>query len=428
MGSGDDLINTLNRLLHSSGARVIGNDFLHMAQNSTNQPLGVSARGSGSNGTSGNSPNLGAILAGVADKFNGPGVKLGANLGSTIAQSLQPQDPMQTLYQQLLDQLTSNGSQPQAPNPADIMKQVQAAINPIYDQQAQQAEDQTGRYTKDVQGMYGALSKDYTEQAKVAQAQAKDAQDQVSQLYGQLRSNITGDYSRVSQDQAELFKSLGIESALPDVLGKENAPVQDALIAASQNQSQQQQRYTDIGNIDQTYYSEGAPNAILAGNEKSTGLLNDLQDYLQQVNAQRSSGIQSGYMDQLNQANSNYNQQQQTANSESARKQQMLWEMLQSQTNGKSATAQATPDSFLSSLPQETQQGVAQAFTQLQRSPEAVYGKVQDPRNPVPGTFVDTSPQWYMQQADQMYQNGQLDAATYQALQMYMQLYYKTGQ
>jgi hypothetical protein len=94
--------------------------------------------------------------------------------------------------------------------------------------------------------------------------------------------------------------------------------------------------------------------------------------------------------------------------------------MLQGQVNGKQQSL--TPDSFMSGLPPQVQQAVAGAYTQLQRSPEAVYGKVEDKRNPVPGTYVETTDQWYMAQADEMFKRGEIDATTLQALQMFLQL------
>ena len=81
-----------------------------------------------------------------------------------------------------------------------------------------------------------------------------------------------------------------------------------------------------------------------------------------------------------------------------------------------------TPDSFMASLDPRIQQSVAGAFTQLQRSPEAIYGKVEDPRNPVPGTFVETTPEWYLAQADEMLKRGQITPEQHQALLMYIQL------
>lgn len=363
-------------------------------------------------------------------KFNSPGLQFGKNIGGFLAGlgQQQQQDPITALYEQLLGQLSSPVAMPTAPNNADIMNQVKAAINPIYDQRANTARAQGDRAQADVQGMYGQLADDYERLAPQQAAQAKQAQDEISQVYGQLRSNIEGNYSRVSNDQAELFKSLGIEDALPDAMAGQSDVVNDALTAASENQAQQQQRYMDLGQADQTYYREGSPIATMAGNEYSRGILDQLTDYLNQNESERASGIQSSYLDQLGQATNNYNQQLQFAQSQQQNNQQMLFQMLQAQMQAQAQQSNqpVTADSFLSGLPNGVQQSTAGAYTQLERSPEAVYGKVEDPRNPVPGTFVETTPQWYMAQADKMYQSGQIDGPTYQALLQYLQLKYKS--
>lgn len=354
--------------------------------------------------------SLGSILGGAVSRLN-----------STQQQS---QDPLLSLYEQLLNQLQQPVNAPTGINTKDLMSQVQNALNPIYDQRAKAAQAQSDRGRAEVKDMYRALSNDYERLAPQQIQQAAEAQQQIEQLYGQLRSNIEGSYARVSNDQAELFKQLGIEDALPSVLEDQNAAVTDALTAASENQAQQEQRYADIGQMDSTYYREGSPIATMTGNEISTDMLNQLQDYLQQVEAERTSGIQTSYMDQLTQAQNQLAQQQQAAQSETARRQEMLWQMLQGQLQAGQQQTQLTPDTFMSQLPGNTQQSVASAFTRLQRSPEAIYGKVEDPRNPVPGTFVSTTPQWYMQQADEMLRRGEIDTVTHQALLMYLQLYF----
>lgn len=348
---------------------------------------------------------------------------LGA-LANQSGQQTQAIDPLQALYQQLVSQLQSPVQQPQAINTQDLMDQVKKAINPIYDARAQTATNRTTRARQDVSGMYDALSQDYQKLAPQQVEQAKAAQADIEKMYGQLRSNIEGSYSRVSKEQGDLFKSLGIESALPDVLNKQAPAVQEASMAASENQAQQEQRYMDMGNIDSTFYREGAPLAKMTGNEISTNMLSQLGDYLNQVDADRASGIQTGYLDQLGQAQTRLGQQQQAAQTESARRQEMLWQMLQGQLQGKQQAA-LNPDTYMGQLPSGLQQSVAGAFTRLERSPEAVYGKVEDPRNPVPGTYVQTTPEWYMAQADQMLANGEIDPATHQALLMYLQLNFK---
>ncbi len=362
-------------------------------------------------------------------QYKDQGNLFGSSIGSIIsqlgAQQQQEQDPLMSLYENLISQLQAPVASPTGVDTEDLMSQIRGAIDPIYNQRAQAAQGNADRARSEVKDMYRALSNDYERLAPEQIAQADAAKAEIEQLYGQLRSNVEGTYSRVSKEQGELFKQLGIEAALPDVLNDQQVPMQEALTAASENQAQQQQRYMDIGQTDATYYREGSPLATMAGNEISTDMLYQLQNYLNQNEAERAGGIQSAYLDQLNQANSLLAQQQQAAQSEAGRRQEMLWQMLQGQLQGKNQQQQAlTPDTFMGGLPPDQQQAVAGAFTRLQRSPEAIYGKVEDKRNPVPGTFVETTPQWYMAQADEMLRRGEIDPVTHQALQMYMQLYF----
>lgn len=363
------------------------------------------------------------------DQGNIFGSAVGSTLVELLGQQGQPQDPMAALYDQLVSQLQAPVSMPQGVDTEDLMRQIRGALDPIYDERASRAQGQSDRARSEVKDMYRELSNDYERLAPQQIEQAAAAQEEIKQMYGQLRSNIEGNYSRVSKEQGDLFKQLGIEAALPDVLEEQEAPVQEALTAASENQTQQQQRYMDIGQMDSTYYREGSPLATMTGNQISTDLLSQLQDYLGQNEAERTAGIQGAYLDQLNQANSLLAQQQQAAQSEAGRRQEMLFQMLQSTMQGRNQAQQQalTPDTFMSGLPEEQQQAVAGAFTRLQRSPEAIYGKVEDKRNPVPGTFVETTPEWYMAQADEMLRRGEIDPVTHQALLMYMQLYLKSG-
>lgn len=420
MGYGDPSIAALLASLVASPKIQQG---LGAVQRALPQAAGPFSGGSPQNAT-GASPRANSLT--YAHQGGGQGSTLGSTLASLLTggsqQQQQQQDPLAQLYQNLLNQLQTPVAQPSAIDKEDLMRQVQAAINPIYDAREQVAQNQNTRAQADVKGLYGDLAKNYADLAPEQVAQSKANQQNIADIYGQLRSNIQGNYARVSDQQADEFKQLGIESALPDVLAKQAPAVTDATTAASENQAQQQQRYMDIGDMDSTYYREGAPNAIAKGNDVSVGLLNKLQDYINTTEGERSSGIQSGYLDQLGQAQNALSQQQSAANSETNQHQQMLWQILQAQMSQKQTPL--TPDSFLGQLPSQEQQNVGAAFTQLQRSPESVYGKVADPRNPVPGTFVDTTPQWYAAQADKMLQSGQIDAATHQDLLMYLQLYY----
>jgi hypothetical protein len=417
---GSGIADTIARLINSPGTRYAVDQFKHQLPQASG-PLIASRQGFGGGGGRSNSNPL----AGLGASVNSLAQQLGQMQGG--GQQQQPVDPLMDLYEQLISQLQSPVKMPTGIDTENLMDQVRKAIDPIYDQRAQQAEDRTGRATGQVKDMYRALSNDYERLAPQQVDQAAAAQEEIKKLYGTLRSNVEGNYSRVSEEQGELFKQLGIEDALPSVLEQQEAPVQEALTAASENQAQQEQRYMDIGQMDSTYYREGSPNATMTGNEISTDMISQLQDYLGQVDAERTSGIQTAYMDQLTNAQGQLAQQQQMAQSEMGRRQEMLWQILNSQLQGGQQQQELTPDSFMSQLPPEVQQSIGGAFTRLQRSPEAVYGKTEDKRNPVPGTFVETTPNWYLAQADEMLKRGEIDATTHQALQMYMQLYFGMG-
>lgn len=390
-------------------------------------PIGASS-GMGGYGRSGSKPKSKGV-----GSFNGLGASV-ASIAKMLGQiknepgMQQQSDPLMDLYNQLVGDLQAPVRMPTGIDTENLMKQVQDAINPIYDARVNSAKKQTGEATADVKDMYRALANDYERLAPQQLAQSQAAQEEIKKMYGQLRSNIKGDYARVSEEQGDLFKQLGIEEALPSVLDEQDDQVLEASQAAAENQAQQQQRYMDMGQADATYYREGSPIATMTGNEISTDFISQLQSYLQQTEAERTSGIQTGYMDQLSQAQNQLTQQQQVAQQEAGRKQEMLWQMLQSQLQGGQQQQQAlTPDSFIGQLPAPTQQAVGGAFQRLLRSPEAIYGKVEDKRNPVPGSFVETTPNWYLAQADEMLKRGEIDPTTYQALQMYMQLYFGMG-
>jgi hypothetical protein len=330
----------------------------------------------------------------------------------------QPADPLMMLYEQLIEQL----QQPAGYSPEDLMAQVRAQIDPIYNARRAEAEARTERGRGEVKNMYRALANDYERLAPEQAAQAQAAQEEVEAIYGQLRTDIEGNYSRVAEEQTELFEQLGIEAAAPDVLNPQSEQAVAAMNAASELEAINEQRYEDIGNIDETYWREGSPLATLTGTNVSRDMLFDLNQYVNQLEAERSSGIQTAYSDLLSQA---MNQ----ASSENSRRQQMLFEILQSQLSARQGAQQQelNPSTFMASLPPQIQASVGSAFNSLQRSPEAVYGKVEDPRHPVPGTFVETTPQWFLAQADAMLQSGQIDPATHQALLMFIQLQYGMG-
>lgn len=249
------LINNIIQLVKSPRVRQMG-ESLRRATGTVGQPFGLhntrgmSTRAPSQSRTPGASPNTGigqAFGRGIGQVISG--------LGQNPTQS----DPLMDLYAQLINQLQQPVQMPTGIDTDNLMQQVQNAINPIYDQRIQQAQDTADYATDQVREMYRALSNDYERLAPQQVEQAEAAQQDIQQLYGQLRSNITGDYARVSKEQADLFQDLGIEAALPEVLDQQDDSVTEALTAAAQTQAQNEQRYSDIGQMDATYFRQGSP-------------------------------------------------------------------------------------------------------------------------------------------------------------------------
>lgn len=336
-------------------------------------------------------------------------------------------NPLGDLYESLLASLTGNIGVDEA----DLMSQIRGAYDPVYDARRAAIEDamarqetRTERGREDVEGMYGALAEDYERLAPEQAAQADEAQAEIEAMYGQLKSNVEGNYSRIAEEQSELFQQLGIEQAAPNVLNPQAESAAKAATRADELGAINEQRYIDIGDIDETYYREGVPLANLTGSNRSADLLEQLQEYMgqrqsdiSQLEAERTSGIQSAYSSALMQAQGQAAQQQ-------SQQTGMLWDILQSQMQAQQQDpAEITSGSFMGMLPPQQQAEVANAFRLIERSPEAVYGRTEDPRHPVPGTFVPTTEEWWFNKVDEMYGNQQISEGTRSALMQFLRLY-----
>lgn len=323
------------------------------------------------------------------------------------------QDSLGPLYESLLGMLTGSVGVDEA----DLMRQVRGALDPIYNERIATARETAGEGKEDIRGMYRALASDYERLAPEQAEQAAEAQQQVEDLYGELRTNIEGNYARIAEEQGDLFKQLGIEAAAPEVLNPQSEQAVAAMNRAEELGTQQQQRYMDIGNIDETYYREGAPLASLTSANRVSDLMGQLQNFVGATEAERTAGIQSSYTQLLGQAQNRAAQMQ-------AQQQGMLFDILQGQLQAQSAgqDVEMTPDLFLSSLPPELAAEVGSNFRAIERSPEAIYGAVEDPRHPVPGTYRTLTDEWWFNKVDEMYEKGQLSEAGRQALMQFLRL------
>lgn len=174
----------------------------------------------------------------------------------------EPENPLGALYDSLLQQLQA----PVSVDEADLMNQIRAQFDPVFDARREalqqmmaeaQQRSQTGR--QEVVNQYESLGQNYEELAPQQLEQAEEQQAATEELFSQLRSNVEGNYSRIQQEQADLFSQLGIEEALPQVLEPQGEDAQRAMARADELGTLAQQRQADVGNIEADYYRSGAP-------------------------------------------------------------------------------------------------------------------------------------------------------------------------
>jgi hypothetical protein len=322
-------------------------------------------------------------------------------------------DPLGGLYDQLIAMLTQDVSVP-VPDVSGIYDSEIARLENLMARQ--EARTQANRV--DVENMYDVLGENYEELAPLEEAAAEEAETEVGAIYDELKADVEGNFTRIAQEQADLFSQLGIQAAAPEVIGDQATIAQQAANAADELGAVNTQRYEDIGNIDRTYWREGAPLARLTGSNKSTDLLNQLNDYLaarssdifslqgQKAAAQSQAAAQAASQEQQL-------QQQQT---------QMLWQIMQGQLEAQSQ-GQMTAQGFLSMLPPQVGARVAQAFRALERDPNIVMGRAEDTRHPVPGTFVPVTDEYWLNAVDQMAESGQIDPTTREYLLQFLRMY-----
>lgn len=334
-------------------------------------------------------------------------------------------DPLGQLYMDLIESLQGPAM---GVDSADLMAQITAAIDPVFNARQQaienlmaRAQERVGSNRQNVEQMYEDLSQDYLEQVPEAQAQGEAAEAEVEQLYGQLASNIEGHYSRIAAEQEEQFKRLGIEAAAPEVMGEQGEQQAQALAAAEQLGTVNRQRYEDIGNIDATYFREGAPLASLQGKNLSAEMLQGLEDYLfqreqdlLQLQGERSSEITSAFQQLMGSAQGSVAEQQRWQT-------EMLFnalENMQEQRRWESefGLKQQSQMGALGGLSPQSASRVNSALQSILLNPNVVAGRQTDPDALIAGTRVPLTDAYLRQLAAQYAQQYGLSQAEYNAL------------
>lgn len=318
--------------------------------------------------------------------------------GGFTKEGMQGPNPLDDILSLMQEMLLGGGQQVDLGN---LRSQIEAQINPVFDARRQaienlmsRAQQRTAANRQEVTGMYNALGTDYEQTAGVANQAAMQAAAEAAALQGKLKSNIHGNYSRVQDEQAELFKQLGIEEAAPAIL-PEQAEDQAFLEGiVDQTGAANQQFLQNQGTIDQQYYRQGAPLARLQGANISSDLMLMLENYLAEQ------GDVLGELEAARQGEitGSFNQLASGAQSQAQQGQQQLWERLMDlydiqkdrMAPREGGTGNLAIDVATSlGLPPRMGMQVQDAWADILSTPAALYGRVEDPRT---GEQVKTTP------------------------------------
>lgn len=308
-------------------------------------------------------------------------------------------DPLEQLMQQIQNINV-------AATPMDMLMQqatgsAGAQFDPMIEQlkAAMSSTTQRGEANQaEAKQMYGALAQDISAELPQVQATADQASKEAQTRYDQTQEQLSSQYNAQAQQQADLYKKLGIQAAGPEASQQAS---QDQ--AYFQNQSQtdedaamallQQMKQGDV-----SYNQQSADNTKLAGANAAQDIGAQLEQYLQgaqgqmaglesgkegaiqsmlaQLQQQDAQRVQTGEKDQYNQLMDMFNLQlkmQQMADSNASKATQ---DQLFKGTNGPNGSANYLGqiyggDTF-------TPNSIDELINKVMSSPEAVNGKYQN--------------------------------------------------
>lgn len=226
----------------------------------------------------------------IGDLFNNM-----AQSGQTLAQKLAngtyqaeqtAVDPREALLQSLFNQADTS-----SPNTADYEQALQNSANQIKAAFGAQigavkasnnaARKQNKRGQHQIKAMYKALNKEYVKSAQGQTAQGQADANALQQIAATAQGQVKQNSDQILNEQAALAKSLGVESASPNIIAKQQGKVADVV----QNMAGTGQREANLAlqnsASQQEFLQRGGKTALLEGTNKRADLIQQLQDFVQ---------------------------------------------------------------------------------------------------------------------------------------------------
>jgi hypothetical protein len=341
---------------------------------------------------------------------------------------------------QLMQQIQS--IQVQATPFDQLMQQATGSAGAQFDPLIKQLEAEMARTEKrgkanqgEAKSMYNALATDIAAEMPQITEQMNAASQETQNRYDQTQQDLKNQYNSQAQQQAELFKQLGIQAATP---GASQQASEDQAYFQQQSQVDEDaamQLLSQMKNSDISYNQQSADNTRLAGVNAASDIGAQLEDYMQTAGGQmsglksgRESAIQ-GMLAQLQQQDAQRMQEQE--NTEYDRLMDMFnlqlkMQEMQNDANAKAGRAQdrlfkgtngpSGASNYLSEIYGSgdtfTSKSIMDVLNDVMQSPEAVAGKYQSEEmkdsygNPM---TMDVTPEYLTDMLRQRMQEGSSD-------------------
>jgi hypothetical protein len=198
-----------------------------------------------------------------------------------LMQQIQSINVQATPYEQLLQQATGTAGSQFDP----LIKQLEAEMA---------STKQRGQSNqKEARQMYNALASDIAGEIPEITNQMAAASKEAEGRYNATQQELQNQYSQQAEEQAALFKKLGIQAAAPEA---SQQAMEDQ--AYFQNQSNMEeadalQMLQEMKNSDVSYTRDTAQNTRLAGVNTAQDIAAQLEQYLQQAGG-KMSGLRAG--------------------------------------------------------------------------------------------------------------------------------------
>lgn len=216
------------------------------------------------------------------------------NLGGQQANQAPEQPTQQDYVEQFLQSMAANmnGGAGSGLNQADYeeaLKNSAAQIKGAFGAEigavkasSASARHQTKRSKQQVKAMYKALSNEYNQAAQAEVGQGQQIANAIQGVANNATAETKNSSDAILNEQAALAQGLGVQSALPGVVAKQESQIANQIGNIQQYGGRSASDQLSNSGTQQRYLQRGGNNALLEGTNRRADLVQQLQAFLQQ--------------------------------------------------------------------------------------------------------------------------------------------------